>query len=432
MALIAAGTVASCQLLSGADVLHVADGDPDASLDGGIGKGDADRDAPADVSMDSALDPRDAQFDGDDTSAAWDAEVGNFPDAGPDREVDAADTFDVFKDSDHDVADVSTDADAGNLDAARCMQEPPVDAGDPFPFNNVPAVSSSNYSYLSVYAGRPPNGYLSRRQYNFNAWDTGWTVYHPIQAGVGVIPTAEPAAVAFGPQGSKVEAVCVRRLDSGPPVQNEIWCSIESSQNGDWMPMGLIGTVAGPALAVADNSQDAQDLYLYLFGIDCAGRLEYRSRPDSSDSWSSFAVVPGAPTDLSAIAATGVGTTLYLCGRRPANEYWCTSTNDLTASTTWSAVPGFWTTPPALGSNSPGLNLAGMGASTSTEIYVTSLPFGMTWTPQYSEHGDLNSAASVVGWGNVTLHIFARARSDNEIWYTYYDGSWVGTWLPIP
>jgi hypothetical protein len=75
------------------------------------------------------------------------------------------------------------------------------------------------------------------------------------------------------------------------------------------------------------------------------------------------------------------------------------------------------------------MNLFGV-SSFDTQVWGTAEFEG--WTTPHGVGGDLNSAPSAVGWGGDTIHIFARAGFDNNIWYTYYDhAAWAPTWYPL-
>jgi len=301
-----------------------------------------------------------------------------------------------------------------------------------------PAVSSPGPGLLNVYAGINPTGYLSRKRFTGSSWETSWTTFHPLPDGTGVIPTGDPAAQFYGALSTQQEAVCIPTNPQGNNVT--IICSVHNLFDGSWVTLGPADNVNGALALAAQDTVNPPTQTLYLFAIS-NGFLQYATFPSSGRGWSNFARANGPSTspdggfasNMASVAAVGVGRSINICVRvngMIADQYWCTSSSDLSSHLTWTQAPGSWGSKPSLASNSLGLMLGGV-SSFDTQVWTTAGSVG-NWGNPAPRSGDLNSGPSMVGWGGDTIHIFARARFDNNIWYTYFDhGQWATTWFPL-
>lgn len=78
-----------------------------------------------------------------------------------------------------------------------------------------------------------------------------------------------------------------------------------------------------------------------------------------------------------------------------------------------------------------GLIIPQVFAKSNTDSQLWTQGFFINWSAPQPLGGDIDTAPGAVTWGPGTMHIFARASFDGNIWGTYYDqGGW-GGWFPL-
>jgi hypothetical protein len=285
-----------------------------------------------------------------------------------------------------------------------------------YTFNTAPAIASRASGLLSVYAART-TGFKALEKTDWNG--SSWSSWYTPNVGNGPrtpFNNTEVAAIWYGPSDARKEAICIN--------EGGLVCSVQGSYvNGNWETL-TFNMLGSPALAATTNADGSQTLRAYM--LSAPGDL--RIGTHNGRAFNGFAYAEGEPSDLTTISAAANGEYTYLCGQRSSGGTWCTYTNNLPSTGTWTQATGAWgSSRPAIALNNQwGLHFFAQ-TSFDQQIWRSWWLFG--WNDTNPLPGAaLNSAPSAVSWGGDTIHVVARG-TDGNIWLTYYDqGNWAPAW----
>jgi hypothetical protein len=298
-----------------------------------------------------------------------------------------------------------------------------------------PAAVSHAQGRLTLYAVADNGGSISKKEWNGTLW-TSWSQ-------VFASPPGFIATIAVEDHiGSTDDYIAIKGTNgnlyvnlpdfsgpvppTNPPPPPPPPCPNCLTASTYYMAPSLIS--AGPA-AVSLPRPTWDTEWLWVFFVDTAGVLKSQT---FSDHWHEV-TIPNAPTGLTELGATRIGTSsMMVCGKK-GTSYLCSPTIENQAawpSGAWTTLPGTYSSRPAVATWVTHLPRVFGISSFDTQVWHTTTLFG--WEAPIAQGGDLGSAPTVANWDSQTTHVFAKAHWDNNIWYTYQVGTaWASSWFPV-